>query len=108
MAIAPTPLSIVRRNRPPPRCPLAPALFPPPIAPPHPTRHLPDQAALSFNHLAATRQRRRSLTSTRSTSASRRTPARGYRATEKTVRTDLHRAWHPPDTPRRRDFPSHP
>ena len=36
-----------------------------------------------------------------------RLPARGYRAAEKTVRTDLHRAWHPPDAPRRRHFPSH-
>jgi hypothetical protein len=33
----------------------------------HHPRHLPDQAALSFDRLAATRRRRRSLTSTRST-----------------------------------------
>ena len=39
----------------------------------HPTRHLPGQAALSFNHPAATGRRRRSLTSTQIVSASRRT-----------------------------------
>ena len=46
----------------------------------HPLRHLPDQAALSFDRLAATRRRRRSLTSTRSASASRRTRPRQHRA----------------------------
>src|SRR3954453_20376511 len=39
----------------------------------HPPRHLPRQAALSFNRPAATRRRRRSLTSVQNVSASRRT-----------------------------------
>ena len=52
----------------------------------HHPRHLPDQAALSFDRLAATRRRRRSLTSTRSTSASRRTLSCGHRLPQASVR----------------------
>jgi hypothetical protein len=43
----------------------------------HPPRHLPAQAAPSFNQVAATTRRRRSLTSTQPNSASRRTLAGG-------------------------------
>ena len=65
----------------------------------HPLRHLPDQAALSFDRLAATRRRRRSLTSTRSASASRRTRPRGHRAAASHLCPGRHRARHPPGAP---------